>query len=210
MFSRLLGVIFKDKNLTLAVMTNLVVIASAFISPQWWGEKSLGVIYGAAVYVIFITLASLLLKKLTWDPKRFMPWIQVLVPTALALVLHQNTRNYQISFPRISWSDIPPPQSILLLLVAVSFLALLLGLIRSLSNGETVSVESHWGGLGGGVAGWRVSGPLVYLAVLILLAAVSSALAWRVFPPNANQVQSAPSGPAEASPSPTPAVSSTP
>lgn len=38
-------------------------------------------------------------------------------------------------------------------------------LIASLSRGEGLAVDSHWGGLGGGIGGWRISPSILLLAV---------------------------------------------
>ena len=43
-------------------------------------------------------------------------------------------------------------------------------LINTLNKGEHVSIDTHWGGLGGGTRGVRVSGPLVYLVLTIAFA----------------------------------------
>src|SRR5713226_8852458 len=70
--------------------------------------------------------------------------------------------------------------------------ALPISLGRSLSRGETVSIESHWGGLGGGIGGWRLSTPLIYLLGIVFILIVSCALAWRVFPPRGVDAQTQP------------------
>ena len=49
----------------------------------------------------------------------------------------------------------------LLALFTVVFLFLF---IRTLERGGTPQFESHWGGIGGGLSGWRVSTSLTYLA----------------------------------------------
>jgi thiosulfate reductase cytochrome b subunit len=58
--------------------------------------------------------------------------------------------------------------------------AILLGLfVYLLLTGESVYLESHWGGLGGGLGGWRVSralsallGAIVFASICVLLAIV--------------------------------------
>ncbi len=37
------------------------------------------------------------------------------------------------------------------------------GLLRSVERGESIEVTTHWGGLGGGLGGWRVSPPVIFL-----------------------------------------------
>jgi hypothetical protein len=47
-------------------------------------------------------------------------------------------------------------------LVTAAFLILF---VRALERGVTLQVESHWGGLGSGLGGWRMSSSLTYLLV---------------------------------------------
>src|SRR5262249_51039509 len=42
--------------------------------------------------------------------------------------------------------------------------------VRSLETEKRLFIESHWGGLGGGLGGWRVSRSLTYLLVTVPLA----------------------------------------
>jgi hypothetical protein len=39
-------------------------------------------------------------------------------------------------------------------------LMFLIRMTRSFEGGESLGFESHWGGLGGGVGGWRISQPV--------------------------------------------------
>lgn len=55
--------------------------------------------------------------------------------------------------------------------IAVLFLARLIG---SLESGDSLSVESHWGGLGGGVGGWRISRAAVYLICTVTFGALTA------------------------------------
>jgi hypothetical protein len=45
--------------------------------------------------------------------------------------------------------------------------------IHGLNEGEDFSIESHWGGLGGGLGGWRVSNPLIFLIATLFSAALT-------------------------------------
>jgi hypothetical protein len=40
--------------------------------------------------------------------------------------------------------------------------------VRTIEGGERIEFQSHWGGLGGGLGGWRVSRPLVFLLTTAL------------------------------------------
>jgi hypothetical protein len=51
----------------------------------------------------------------------------------------------------------------------------LLRLAGSLDRGESLGIESHWGGLGGGVGGFRISRPVVYLFCAITFGALAAA-----------------------------------
>lgn len=61
--------------------------------------------------------------------------------------------------------------SVLFAGITIVFLA---RFIRSLESGEPLGIESHWGGLGGGVGGWRISRPIVYLLSVITFAALTA------------------------------------
>ncbi|HYO77829.1 MAG TPA: hypothetical protein VE010_15325 [Thermoanaerobaculia bacterium] len=55
--------------------------------------------------------------------------------------------------------------------IAVIFLARLIG---GLDRGDSLGIESHWGGLGGGVGGWRISRVTVYLICTVTFAALAA------------------------------------
>lgn len=48
-----------------------------------------------------------------------------------------------------------------------------------------LSVESHWGGLGGGLGGWRISPALIYMLGAIAFGVMLSAVVIRMFPTTA-------------------------
>lgn len=62
--------------------------------------------------------------------------------------------------------------------LVLALLAMLFGgvLLSALQRGESIELENHWGGLGGGVAGWRVSPAGVMLIFLLIFTAGSVAL----------------------------------
>jgi hypothetical protein len=59
-------------------------------------------------------------------------------------------------------------------LFACIALVFLTRLTRSLEAGETLGLESHWGGLGGGVGGWRISRPVGYLFCVMTFGALAA------------------------------------
>ena len=46
--------------------------------------------------------------------------------------------------------------------------------VRLVGDGVPVSIESHWGGIGGGIGGWSLSPSMAYLAASLLFASVSA------------------------------------
>ena len=67
-------------------------------------------------------------------------------------------------------------------------------------NGENIELESNWGGLGGGLGGWRVSA-VTCLSVLAVIFAASAVVASRVAPPKPVQAAGVPP---QTTPKPTP------
>lgn len=65
------------------------------------------------------------------------------------------------------------------LLVPLIFVGLavicLVRLGQRLGRNEALELTSHWGGLGGGLGGWRLSGAAGYLLLLVLCAALAAA-----------------------------------
>lgn len=56
-------------------------------------------------------------------------------------------------------------------------------LVRSLDRGERASFESAWGGLGGGLGGWRLTTPLVYLVATAVFGILLMVVAVQELPP---------------------------
>jgi hypothetical protein len=52
--------------------------------------------------------------------------------------------------------------------------------VQHIRYGHKVGIESHWGGLGGGLGGWRISSALCFLIGSLVFAASFSALAIRL------------------------------
>jgi hypothetical protein len=183
MLYRLLNAIREHPNEAVAVTVGLGILIFAFVDPEWWGKASLGLLIGIASTVVALLILVVLDENTTIDTEPFAAWTLVLVPTGVALLLRKVWKqdNFHTWSVNISLSEIPSSKTILLLIAGLLLLILVAVLIRSLSRGESVSVDSHWGGLGGGIAGWRLSAPLVYLLGIAFLLAISSALAWKEF-----------------------------
>ncbi|MFZ1010731.1 MAG: hypothetical protein WAN65_28080 [Candidatus Sulfotelmatobacter sp.] len=193
MLFRLLTFIRRNPNNTIAIITGAGILIFALVDPAWWGKAGFGLLVGIAASVPSVLILWVLDDYTTIDAELYVPWALVLVPTGVALLLRRAWKqdHFQpwVVNVSLSASAIPPPQTILLIVVGLLLLILIAALIHSLSRGEAVSVDSHWGGLGGGIAGWRLSAPLVYLLGIAFLLAVSSALAWRVFTASAPSPQ---------------------
>jgi hypothetical protein len=96
--------------------------------------------------------------------RRWSPWLTLLLVGVLAAA---------VAFARMSAAG-----AIAAAVFGGSALFFAESLVRSLDGGERASFESAWGGLGGGLGGWRLTAPLVYLiatavfATLLLVVAV--------------------------------------
>jgi hypothetical protein len=145
-----------------------------------------------------------------FDRKKLIPWVLIFVPLVIAVFV-RFVSGYPFVWPIVIRTPaIPQPQSILLILATILLLLLVCALARALKRGEGVAIESHWGGLGGGIGGFQLSTPLICLLGIIFLLAVVSATAWRVYPPPAKENTEQPPGSETSgtttspSPSPTP------
>jgi hypothetical protein len=65
----------------------------------------------------------------------------------------------------------------LAVLVSVLLVRVVLALAREIREGNPPGVESHWGGFGGGMGGWRLSPALSYLFATLVLAGLLGVLA---------------------------------
>lgn len=185
MFLKLLSLIREHPSDTLAILIGLGILTLAFVDPHWWGDFSLGILFGVGSTALVAYAVLYFIDKVTsWDVGDAVAWVLVSVPVLAALLVR---KYWSIrSIPSRPWvvnlPPLPSPQSLLLIIAGLGLFILMAALIASLHRGESVSVDSHWGGLGGGIAGWRLSAPLVYLLGIAFVLAVSSAVAWRVFP----------------------------
>jgi hypothetical protein len=64
----------------------------------------------------------------------------------------------------IAFSGVTLWHGIALTLLALGTVAFLCLFVRMIETGDSPQLESHWGGIGGGLGGWRMSGSLTYLA----------------------------------------------
>ncbi len=170
-----------------AIVLALAILTFAILNPGWWGDRAFGVLIGVAILAIIAPISIVVLESTTFDAEKVLPWILVIVPTVTALVLRW-LAGYRLVWPiQFKTPAVPSPQSLFLILIAFLMLMLVIVFVRALNRGEGVTIESNWGGLGGGIGGFQLSAPLIYLLGIVFLLAVSSALAWRIFPPPATQ-----------------------
>lgn len=176
--------ILKHRSESLALFTGLALIAFSVFNGGWWGDRAVGVWIGMVSLVAGFQLVMFLLEKAGFDPQRAAPWIfLVIIPISTALIV-RSLSGYRLVWPiEVHTPTTPSPKSLLLILITLLMILLLMGLVRALSRGEGIAIESNWGGLGGGLGGFRVSTPLVYLLGVAFLLLVSAALAWGVFVP---------------------------
>jgi hypothetical protein len=65
--------------------------------------------------------------------------------------------------------DLPVSRAILTLVCGALTLLVAIYAMEAIRTGEGLIVESHWGGLGGGLGGWRASASAVLVVLLLLL-----------------------------------------
>jgi hypothetical protein len=193
--------ILKHRSESLAIFTSLTLIAFSVYNTSWWGDRAVGVWIGMVSLVAGFQLIMFLLEKAGFDPQRVekasfnpqraAPWVfLVIIPISTALIA-RSLSGYRLVWPiEVHTPATPSPKSLLLILVTILMILLLMGLIRALSRGEGITLESNWGGLGGGLGGFRISTPFVYLLGVMFLLLVGAAVAWGVFlPPGASPDQ---------------------
>jgi hypothetical protein len=97
----------------------------------------------------------------------------------------------------IKAKEIMPLQASLIVLFGGVILLLIPKFLKSIRF-EPLQVESHWGGLGGGLGGWRLSRSLTYLLVLLAFSVLLIAAAKTPMTGNPNEQQLDASKPSQA------------
>lgn len=179
-------------NESFAIVAAVAILAFTYFNAGWWGDRALGVLIGVAViFGILLILGVRVVPTIgvSQDSVKFyvekiIPWALLVIPTATALIVRQ-AAGYKLVWPiHFQTPNVPQPQSLFLILLAILMVMLVIVFVRALNRGEGVTIESNWGGLGGGIGGFQLSTPLIYLLGIVFLLVVSSALAWRIFPPS--------------------------
>ena len=89
-----------------------------------------------------------------------------------------------LAFLAVSYLEgaISAERAALLSLTGGLVVTLLLRLLCELNDGQSVGVDSHWGGLGGGLGGWRLTTPSVLLVALLTVVSVVAILVFELAP----------------------------
>ena len=189
-----------------ALLVGAVLLILALYNRAWWGDSAAGAMIGAGVVILAILLIVIFERRgqVPFDAQTLAPWLLLVVGAATALLLRSPSGRGPASPVQIQVPSAGQLQALFLILVILLLFTLIGVFVRAVGRGEGVSVESHWGGLGGGLGGFQVSPPLIYLLGIMLLLTISSAIAWRAYgQPQAQQ----PAAAAQASASPSPAAS---
>jgi len=73
-----------------------------------------------------------------------------------------------VKFPSITFSGVHVWHGIALGVLGFGTLLFLVLFIRMIERGVAPQIETQWGGIGGGMGGWRVSASLTYLAATVV------------------------------------------
>jgi hypothetical protein len=167
----------------LALVVSVALLASALYNYAWWGDRAVGAMIGAAVVALLIILLTIFGDRASSGVDKFVPWVLISFGAVTALLLRSSAGRGPAAPVQIQMPSAAQLQAIFLILLVVLLFTLIGVFVRAVGRGEGVSVESHWGGLGGGLGGFQVSPPMIYLLGIMLLLTISSAVAWRAYAP---------------------------
>jgi hypothetical protein len=180
MFSSLLQYIKKNFLPLSATIVGVLFLVFSIMNQQWWGERAFGVIIGATVLSAVITSMYFLETLSKLDTVQYLAPSMVVFSALAAFIVRLRTGGGNLRPLQLSVAA-PSNQTILLMVFFVAMFILLVAFGRALARGEGVSFESHWGGLGGGISGWKISSAFIYLLGIVFLLLFSSVIAWRIF-----------------------------
>lgn len=170
-------------NELLALAAGATLLILALYNQAWWGDRAVGAMIGAAVGTLLITLIIALDRYLPNFDEKILPWTFIGLGAATALLLRNPSGRGPAAPVQIQMPSAAQLQAVFLILLVALLFTLIGVFVRAVGRGEGVSVESHWGGLGGGLGGFQVSPPMIYLLGIMLLLTISSAVAWRAYAP---------------------------
>jgi hypothetical protein len=203
-------------NEIFALIVGAALLILALYNRAWWGDSAAGAMIGAGVVTMIILLLVTFEKWLPFNLAHVAPWLLIAAGAATALLLRSPSGRSPAPPIQVQVPSAAQLQVIFLILVVLLLFMLIAVFVRAVGRGEGVSIESHWGGLGGGLGGFHVSPPVIYLLGIVLLLMISSAVAWRAYaPPDKGEVQKPQQQKSDAaqeaaSPSPSPSPSATP
>jgi hypothetical protein len=134
----------------LGMLTALVVGGLAALIGRRWRNAFWGLL-GALLPGIFFFLS------LSWEP-RAVGGPSTNAPVAAPSSLHLSSAA-DISF----WG------AAVLTILALGTLVFIGFFLEAVRRGDLLQIESHWGGLGGGIGGWRFSASMTYLMMAAVL-----------------------------------------
>jgi hypothetical protein len=178
-------------NEVFALIVGAALLILALYNRPWWGDSAAGAMIGAAGIFLVVLLLPMVEGRLTpkvapaepWLKPWMKPWLLILFGAATALLLRSPSGRSPDAPIQVQMPSAGQLQIIFLILVVLLLFLLIAVFVRAIERGEGVSVESHWGGLGGGLGGFHVSPPMIYLLGIVLLLMISSAVAWRAYAP---------------------------
>lgn len=103
-------------------------------------------------------------------------WLLFLSPPVLTLFVLMSSGPEELLPDRDPLHSIGVLAGTLLAALLGASLALLFLAVTEIFRGEPPAVESHWGGFGGGLGGWRISSSLAYLLAALFLGGLFGAL----------------------------------
>jgi hypothetical protein len=77
-------------------------------------------------------------------------------------------------------------------IVAAITLILFFQFVEEMRKGSETGIETHWGGFGGGLGGWSISRPLVYLLAALAFGCLLAVLSAEGLKPLSPRVPEAP------------------
>jgi hypothetical protein len=175
--------------------------------PQWWPEPSVAPIWALPIAGLLVGVALTALI-LTWPqrgtpaiprpadpgPGRLIPWrntVNLTLAAGLALIV--------LTTLAAVGGYVNAAAAALIVVGGVSTILAAAHAAEAVRREEGISFETHWGGLGGGLGGWRIS-PAAALSLLTLVLASSTVAAALIDVPKPKKDPAA--APAPAAPAP--------
>lgn len=99
-----------------------------------------------------------------------------LSPVSMAVIFAATATLVLTVLAGVHSRDLPVSTAVLALVCGAVTMLVAFYALEAIRRGEGLSVESHWGGLGGGLGGWRASTAAVLVFLLLVMLSVTAAL----------------------------------